>query len=247
MAVAVSDGNGWLSNDNADGIVWWIDNESKNHSKLELAVDIGDAALPRIDRVVVSWETTNYEHLPEVKILKGVAAASPVAPALTNNNLLRQISLAAIRVPAAADKVEAGMIIDERLDKNVCGLATCGIGVDTDVMQGQFEALLRGIQKELADLEAGSGVEMAKLQFADVEATFETDTTYEGYPFRAAVGLDGVIGSMIPEVIFSLADATSGIFAPVAECYNGGVYLYSNSAPDGDVTIPTIICWKGNA
>jgi hypothetical protein len=26
MAVTVSDGNGWLSNENADGVVWWINN-----------------------------------------------------------------------------------------------------------------------------------------------------------------------------------------------------------------------------
>lgn len=140
MNVTVSDGNGWMSNSNADGVVWWIDNEATNGSKLQLAVDMADAVLPRIDRVVVSWQTTNYVALPEVSILKGVPASNPVAPALTNNNILRQISLAAIRIPAGATAITADMITDERLDESVCGLVTCGISVDTSVMQAQWES-----------------------------------------------------------------------------------------------------------
>ena len=140
MAVTVSDGNGWISNDNHDGVVWWINNEKQNGSKLRLSVDMADAVLPRIDRVVVSWQTTDYVALPEVIILKGTPASTPVAPALTNNNILRQISLAAIRIPAGATSITAAMITDERLNNSVCGLVTCGISVDTSVMQAQWES-----------------------------------------------------------------------------------------------------------
>ena len=250
MAVTVSDGDGWISNDNADGVVWWIDNESVNGSKMQLSVDMADAVLPRIDRVVVSWQTTNYVALPEVKILKGTAASTPVAPELTNNNILRQISLAAIRIPAGATAITSAMITDERLDPAVCGLVTDSIGIDTSVMQAQFEALLRYIQNELADLEAGTGVELKKMQFNNTTvapSAFVEDATYEeqGYKFRAAVALDGVVESMIPEVIFGMADAVGGIFAPVAETYNGGVYIYAARELEEAVTIPVIICWRG--
>lgn len=152
MAITVSDGNGWISNDNADGVVWWIDNEETSGNKLQLEIDMADAVLPRIDRVVVSWQTTNYVALPEVKVLKGTAASKPVAPALTNNNILRQISLASIRIPAGATAITSAMITDERLDGSVCGLVTNGIGVDTSVMQEQFSSLLNSIRQELADL-----------------------------------------------------------------------------------------------
>ena len=138
MAVTVSDGNGWLANDNADGIVWWINNESVNGSKLQLSVDMADPSLSRIDRVVVSWQTTNYVALPEVTVLKGTPASSPVVPALTNNNVLRQISLAAIKIPAGATAITSGMITDERLNEAVCGLVTSAISVDTSVMQAQW-------------------------------------------------------------------------------------------------------------
>ena len=156
MAVTVSDGNGWISNDNAEGVVWWISNEKDNGSKLQLSVDMADAVFSRIDRVVVSWQTTNYVALPEVIILKGTPASSPVAPALTNNNILRQISLASILIPAGATAITSAMITDERLNSAVCGLVTCGIGVDTSVMQAQAEALLDDLQDALSSALSGA-------------------------------------------------------------------------------------------
>lgn len=248
MAVTVSDGNGWLSNANGDGIVWWINNEAANNAKLQLAVDMADAVLPRIDRVVVSWQTTNYVALPEVTILKGTPASNPVAPALTNNNVLRQISLAAIRIPAGATAITGSMITDERLNSAVCGLVTCGIGVDTSAMQEQFEALLKYIQTEISELEEGTAFELKKRTFIDTDvpvSAFGADATYEAYPFRAAIPLEGVIDSMIPEVVFGLSDAISGNFAPVAETYGGGVYIFAAAVPESDMVIPTIICWRG--
>lgn len=249
MAITVSDGNGWLSNGEGFGIVWWNNEESANGAKLQLSIDMADAVLPRIDRVVVSWPTTDYVALPEIIILKGAAASVPVAPALTKDNTVRQISLAAIRIPAGATAITADMITDERLDNTVCGLVTCSVGVDTTTMQAQFKSFLESIQKELADLEAGTAVELKKLCFSDTTvatSAFVSDTTYEAYPYRATVPLSGVIASMIPEVIFGMEDAIGGNFAPIAETYGGGVYLYATSIPDSDIVIPTIICWRGN-
>lgn len=250
MSVEVSDGVGWLSNANGDGIVFWNDNEQTGGSKLTLTHDVADGVLDRIDRIVVTWETTNYVALPTISILKGTASSSPVAPDLTNNSTQRQISIARVNIPAGTVSLSASMITDERLDPSVCGIVTEAIKIDTTTMQSQFEALLKSIQNELQDLEAGTGVELKKLQFNNTSvavSAFVADTTYEDYPFRASVPLEGVLSSMIPEVVFSLLDATSGLFAPVAESYNGGVYLYAADKPESTTVIPTIICWKGNA
>ena len=261
MAVTVSDGLGWMANASKDGVVWWIDNESVNGAKLQLDIDPADGVLNRIDRIIVEWKTINYVDYPEVKVLKGTASSKATAPALTNNSTVRQISLAKISIAAGTTAITASMITDERLDASVCGLVTENISIDTRVMDAQFKSLLAdtqsqansvlsAIQQELANIEAGVGAELRKLQFnnTSVDASeFADDTTYEDYPFRAAVALDGVISSMIPEIIFSVADAISGNFAPVAETYNGGVYLYASDKPEFTVTVPVIICWKGNA
>lgn len=85
------------------------------------------------------------------------------------------------------------------------------------------------------------------LTFADVAvpaASFVSDSTYSDFPYRAAVALSGVTASMIPEVVFGVSDAMSGNFAPVAEAYDGGIYLYSTTVPDATVAIPTILAWR---
>ena len=124
MSVEVSDGIGWMSNENGDGIVFWNDSEQTSGEKLTLTHDVADSTLDRIDRVVVTWETTNYVALPTISILKGVASSNPKPPSLTNNNVQRQISLRQQRIPAGAISLSASYGTDERLNQNVCGIVT---------------------------------------------------------------------------------------------------------------------------
>ncbi len=96
---------------------------------------------------------------------------------------------------------------------------------------------------------AAIGAEQRRLQFANVVVaaanfTVETTPTYADFPYRAAVALAGVLAAMTPEVVFGVAEATSGSFAPVAACYDGGVYVYASEALSAAITIPTIILWK---
>jgi hypothetical protein len=247
MGVQVSDGVGWLSNSGDDGIVWWVEDEAKNGAKRQLAIATADSALNRIDRVIVEWKTTNYADLPELKILQGTAASSPTAPALTNSSTVRQISLARISVAAGTTAITAAMITDERLNSSVCGLVTESVSVDTSTINAQFQGFLSGIEAELNRLTAGTDVELKKLIFTNtsVAASAWTETnTYESYPYRAAVALSGVLSTMVPEVAFSLTSMEGNGFAPVAESYNGGIYIYASSAPESAVTIPTIWLWR---
>lgn len=95
----------------------------------------------------------------------------------------------------------------------------------------------------------GNAAEKKKLSFFNKTvsaSSFSDDSTYTDYPFRAAVALTGVTSGMIPEVFFSLTDAVSGNYAPVSAAYNGGVYIYAAEKPAATITIPTIICWKGD-
>lgn len=160
MTVRVSDGVGWLANDKADGTVFWNDTKEQTGSELQLTIPLANAVSPRIDRVVVSWDTVDYAAKPRIEVLKGTAASTPVAPALTNNSLLRQISLAQIAIPAAASKITSANITDERLDSTVCGLVTDWVSVDTKVMQEQFAAFLTQIKTELEQLHAGTATMM---------------------------------------------------------------------------------------
>lgn len=86
-----------------------------------------------------------------------------------------------------------------------------------------------------------------KLLYVNVaipSTSFASDSTYEDFPYRATMALSSVSSSMIPELTFGLEDAVEGIFAPVAETYNGGIYVYANGIPENTTIIPTIICWQ---
>jgi hypothetical protein len=152
MAVTVSDGLGWIANAGKDGVVWWIDNEAVNGSKLRLNIDPADGVLNRIDRIIVEWKTTNYVDYPEVKVLKGSASSKATAPALTNNSTVRQISLAKINIASGTTAITASMITDERLDASVCGLVTENISIDTSVVNAQFRELLDLIEANLKQI-----------------------------------------------------------------------------------------------
>ena len=89
---------------------------------------------------------------------------------------------------------------------------------------------------------------LSPLRFSDITvpaSAFAADSTYPDYPYRAAVALTGVLERMIPEVVFSVGALSGNGFAPVAGCFDGGVYIWADGVPSGDVAIHTILCWKG--
>lgn len=164
MTVSVSDGVGWLANDKADGTVFWNDTKEQTGSELQLTIPLPDATLPRVDRIVVSWDTVDYAEKPRIEVLKGTPNNAPTAPELTNNTLKRQISLARINVAAAVSSISADSITDERLDPDACGLVTDWVSVDTTTIQAQFSALLEKVKTELAQLHGGTAM-MTKAQY----------------------------------------------------------------------------------
>lgn len=244
MNVSVAPGLGWITDSDGNGIVWW------SSSATVLAIDPAHSTLDRIDRIIVEWYVGDYSTKPEIKVLKGTQSSTPVAPALTNTVLYRQLSLAQISIPNGTTEMLPTLITDERLDPTVCGLVTETVSVDTTTINAQFRAFLDSIELELQELQADVGVELKKLQFANTvvpTTAFVSDGTYTEYPYKATVPLAGAIANMTPNVMFAMEEATSGTFAPACESYNGGIYLYAAEVPAISITIPNIILWKNNA
>lgn len=241
MSIVVSSGQSWI-----DGYGYI------NDSDLLIHIDPADGALGRIDRIVNQWSSVDRQIRTIWK--KGIPAVNPVAPPLQWNSDYRELNLCTLDISAGLSAITQDKIHDTRMDSSVCGWVTSLIEqVDTSTLYVQWEAqariVLDAIQRELASIEAGAGVELRKLQFNNTivsSSDFVSDATYQDFPYRASIALSGVIESMIPEVVLSVDDALSGNYAPVAESYNGGVYLYASSSPDSDITIPTIILWRGS-
>ena len=154
----------------------------------------------------------------------------------------------------------AGVVPDENGNVPLDAASVKALGLDGGIMQGNINMkghTITGLNEPTGDTQPAtkkyadsieSAAEKKKLTFFNKSvsaASFGSDSTYADYPYRAAISLAGVTSGMIPEVIFSLADAVSGIFASVAAAYNGGVYIYAAEKPAAAITIPTILCWKG--
>lgn len=81
------------------------------------------------------------------------------------------------------------------------------------------------------------------LKFENLTASsWVSDATYTDYPYRCDVACTGVTAEMYAEVVFSLAQATSGDYAPLCETKANAVSIWS--ATNTSVTIPTIIITK---
>lgn len=242
--VTISPGIAWMNISRFKGLVTAM--------KTEVNIDTGlpDPVYPRIDHIILQYNADN--NAVDYVVKSGVANSNPQPPARSMTEAVYEIHLLRIRREPGAVSISAADVTDLRLDVNWCGvMAESVTEVDTSAIYAQFQALLKLVQDELNALETGTAVELKKLQFNDTvvpAASFVADTTYpDDYPYRAAVVLEGVLSSMIPDVTFAVADAISGNFAPVAESYNGGIYLYASDVPESAVTVPTILLWKGNA
>lgn len=101
MQVKVQSGQAYLK-----GVFFQSDAEEA------LAISTADASNPRIDRVILrlDWATDSLK----LAVLQGTPAASPTAPAVTQNTSRWEISLAQIAVGAGVTTIAAGNVTDER-------------------------------------------------------------------------------------------------------------------------------------
>ena len=111
MSVKLQTGKAWI-----EGYYYF------NDADLTVNIDAADATHPRIDRIVLQCDfLTNLETV--VKVVKGTAAATPVAPTLTRAGGIYEISLAQVYVGAGVVAIYNTNITDERDDPTLCGVA----------------------------------------------------------------------------------------------------------------------------
>lgn len=233
------------------GLAWMNVSKFKGQvcaMKTETYVDMGlpDANFPRIDRVVLQFSAN--KNSTDIVVKKGSPASNPYPPERSTTEALYELHLLEVRRQPGAVSITNADITDLRLDPNNCGLMSESVSnIDTTAIEAQFRALLQIYEDALAEAQGGTAYELKRLQFIDTVVepdAFLVDDTYADFPLRAAVPLTGVLESMTPEVVLDVAEAMSGEYAPVAETYTGGVYIYASSKPQAAITIPTIICWK---
>ena len=110
MDVALS--SGWIF---ANGYALELENTQT------LKHEVADPDNDRIDRVVIRFDTNPEERVFYPVIKKGIPAGSPVAPPLTRDNYIYEMSVAQVKIIAGKSFVEQDQITDERENDAVCG------------------------------------------------------------------------------------------------------------------------------
>lgn len=111
---------GWYFNDST-----YIPNEED-----DTLIAIGNSTLPRIDRIVVRFNSNDAVRDIYIARIEGTPSASPVAPDPVRTDKVYDIVLADIYVGAGVLTINQTNVTDQRANKDVCGWITTPVGYD---------------------------------------------------------------------------------------------------------------------
>ncbi len=139
LTVTVGAGRGWVHPSRFTGY-----SITKREADT-LALPLADPSLPRIDRIVMRYDSG--ARAASLQVLQGTASSTPTAPAISRTELTYDLCLAEIARPAGSSSISTGQITDTRLDEALCGLVRDGVtGIPTD-------ELLAAAKERIATLE----------------------------------------------------------------------------------------------
>ena len=119
MQYSVAIGRAWIKGG-------WYHNDSTYVGTVPTA----NVTLPRIDRIVLRFNSSNNVRDIHLEYLTGEAASSPVPPELTREGEIYDLCLAEIAVGANAITINQTNITDKRSDATLCGWITTPVGYD---------------------------------------------------------------------------------------------------------------------
>ena len=224
------------------GICYILGRWGSNTGAKTITLDSEAAGTKRIDILCITCDISS--RAIGLEVVKGTATTgTPSAPVLTQTSTkwqmpLYQALITADTLTSLTDlrqitflPAEIATYIDNALDSAIDAALTAAIA-ELDYATPE-------------DVAAKYDKPIRQVNVSVLTTVWAADATYTDYPFRAAAAITGAVSTMITEVVFSLEDAVSGILAPVAEAYAGGVYVYASEVPSATVIIKTITLWKG--
>lgn len=246
----------------APGRAWFDHTWTVNDAILVVELTAAHQVYDRIDAIVLRVDGDKRTNSIVAKA--GTASSTPVKPTMTNDDdkKIHEHPLAYVRVNHGVTDIKPANI------QFVVGTLECpfvaGVqnGVDIDALVAnwklEFDILFAKLEDQISQAVSGTLIDgsvtyeklapdAVRRRFENISvpvASFVSDTTYADYPYRATIPLAGVIASMVPDVTFSIAALADCEFAPVAECYAGGIYIYASSAPTAAVLINSVVCWR---
>ena len=186
--ITVAPGLAWINYDDFKGV------SACSREAVNLTVPDADGTLPRIDRVVLQFDTA--ANLTAVKLKPGTPAAAPEPPAILQNHNQYELGLCTVSVPAGSSVVTAADITDTRADEDVCGVMRDGVkGIPTAQLQAQALAMLTQLSTELHTKLDALDAAIAAVESGNFYTKSEADKKF-GTPYTLPPATAGQLGGV---------------------------------------------------
>ena len=227
--ITVAPGLAWVNYDDFKGV------SACSREAVALTIPDADSTLPRIDRVVLQFDTA--ANLTAVKLKPGTPAAAPEPPAILQNHNQYELGLCTISVPAGSAAVTSADITDTRTDEAVCGLMRDGVtGIPTETLLAQYTAILTAMQQS-GNAQLQQLAESIKAVDSGSFYTKEQADAKFGTPYTLTKEAITQVLGFTPTKITA---GTEDLIAGLSPLETGTVYLvYEEAIPDGPPSSPT--------
>ena len=199
--ITVAPGLAWINYDDFKGV------SACSREVVNLTIPDADSTLPRIDRVVLQFDTA--ANLTAVKLKPGTPAAAPEPPAILQNHNQYELGLCTVSVPAGSSVITAADITDTRADEDVCGVMRDGVtGIPTAQLQAQALAIMTQLSTELHTKLDALDAAIAAVESGNFYTKSEADKKF-GTPYTLpSATADQLGGVRVGEALDIDADGT---------------------------------------
>lgn len=199
--ITVAPGLAWINYDDFKGV------SACSREAVNLTVPDADSTLPRIDRVVLQFDTA--ANLTAVKLKPGTPAAAPEPPAILQNHNQYELGLCTVSVPAGSSVVTAADITDTRADEDVCGVMRDGVkGIPTAQLQAQALAIMTQLSTELHTKLDALDAAIAAVESGSFYTKAEADAKF-GTPYSLPAATVSTLGGVkVGDYLDIAADGT---------------------------------------
>ena len=186
--ITVAPGLAWINYDDFKGV------SACSREAVNLTVPDADGTLPRIDRVVLQFDTA--ANLTAVKLKPGTPAAAPEPPAILQNHNQYELGLCTVSVPAGSSVVTAADITDTRADEDVCGVMRDGVkSIPTAQLQAQALAIMTQLSTELHTKLNALDAAIAGVESGNFYTKAEADAKF-GTPYSLPAATVSTLGGV---------------------------------------------------
>ena len=186
--ITVAPGLAWINYDDFKGV------SACSREAVNLIVPDADSTLPRIDRVVLQFDTA--ANLTAVKLKPGTPAAAPEPPTILQNHNQYELGLCTVSVPAGSSVITAADITDTRADDAVCGVMRDSVtGIPTAQLQAQALAIMTQLSTELHTKLAALDAAIAAVESGSFYTKAEADKKF-GTPYTLPAATADQLGGV---------------------------------------------------